>query len=78
MDEQEQYEKVCKPEFQELKDICSKIYAKLFEDNNGECIQSKLNRHERWIGILKWCAVSIGSILIIIITTLITRSILST
>ena len=53
-------------EVEEIKD-------RLFIDNGRESIQSKINRHERWIKILSWVAVASGGSLITIATTFIIR-----
>jgi hypothetical protein len=49
MDEQQQYDKVCKPEFQQINEKLDNLYHRLFEDNDIESVQSKINRHEQFI-----------------------------
>ena len=52
--EKDQYNSVCKPEFEEIKDMLNKIHNRLFIDNGTECIQSKLNYHGKVIKIIAW------------------------
>jgi hypothetical protein len=49
MSEEQQYDKVCKNEFQQINDKLDNLYHKLFEDNGIESVQSKINRHEQFI-----------------------------
>lgn len=49
MKEEDQYKLVCKKEFCEIKAILNDLRNRLFVDNGAECIQSKINRHDRWI-----------------------------
>lgn len=44
-----QYEKICKSEFGKINEKLDKLDHRLFEDNGGECLQSKINRHGDWI-----------------------------
>jgi hypothetical protein len=43
--ETEQYDRICKDEFQKINDRLDKIFI----DNGNESFQSKLNRHEQFI-----------------------------
>jgi hypothetical protein len=49
MSEEQQYEKICKGEFQSIGEKIDYLTHRLFEDNGGECLQSKINRHEQFI-----------------------------
>ena len=49
MAEQEQYTNVCKERFDEIMAKLHSLDRKLFKDNGIECVQSKINRHDRWI-----------------------------
>ena len=67
MSDQDQYDNVCKPEFEEIKAMLNKIHNRLFIDNGTECIQSKLNFHGRVIKIMAWglgvmCVAIIGAL----------------
>lgn len=50
---EEQYEKVCRNEFNKINEKLDKLDHRLFEDNGGECIQSKINRDRDWIDTQK-------------------------
>jgi hypothetical protein len=50
---EEQYLKICKGEFQKINDKLDNLYHKLFEDNDIESIQSRVNRHEDFINDYK-------------------------
>jgi hypothetical protein len=50
---EEQYQKVCKEEFKKINDKLDNLYHKLFEDNDIESIQSRVNRHEDFINDYK-------------------------
>ena len=45
----DQYDSVCKQEFKDINSKLDRIIKGLYMDNGGECIQSKINRHDRWI-----------------------------
>jgi len=68
MTDKEQYEKVCKHEFNEIKVMLDKIHNRLFIDNGTECIQSRLNYHSRVIKIIAW---ALGVVCVAIIGTLV-------
>ncbi len=54
MTEKDQYNNVCKEEFHEIKALLNSINKKLFVDNGVECIQSKINRHDKFLQILSY------------------------
>ncbi len=49
MTEKKQYEQVCKDRFDEIIEEIRDLKNRLFIDNSNECLQSKVNRHNRWI-----------------------------
>ena len=57
--EEQQYEKICKDRFDDIIVAVGRIEKRLFYDNGTECLQSKINRHDRWI---KWVAFVVASI----------------
>lgn len=54
MTDKDQYNNVCKEEFHEIKDLLNSINKKLFIDNGVECIQSKINRHDKFLQIFSY------------------------
>ena len=71
MTHDERYETICKDRFEDILKEIKTIQKGLFIDNGDESVQSKLNRHERWIKIMGWLAVTIGGILGSVATTII-------
>ena len=72
MDEQEQYDKICKNEFATIKETLECFNHKLFVDNGSESLQSKINRHNNWIRtqatVQKWLlALVLGTIILSIL-----------
>jgi hypothetical protein len=49
-----QYDKTCKAEFHEIKEQIERLNKRLYVDNGTESLQSRLNRHERYIHALGW------------------------
>jgi hypothetical protein len=43
------FEQRCMPRFDNLEEWFEKLEKRLFEDNGGECVQSKLNRLNNWV-----------------------------
>ena len=60
MDEQKQYEDVCKGEFRSIQTKLDKMLGKLYVDNGGESFQSKINRHDIWMRRVTGVLVAIG------------------
>ena len=50
MDEQDRYDEVCKGQFDSLHKKIDSLTRRLFVDNGAESVQSKMNRHDIWIG----------------------------
>jgi len=72
MNEQDQYERVCKNEFQDIKnsvssnnEIVTRIEKRLYVDNGNKSIQTILNEHEIWIRAVKWFSVAVISALVL-------------
>lgn len=63
MTHDEIYETVCKDKFEDILKEIKTIQKGLFIDNGEESVQSKLNRHERWIKVWGWLAITIGGII---------------
>ena len=71
------YETICKDKFEDILTEIKTIQRGLFIDNGEESVQSKLNRHERWIKIWGWLAVTIGGILSSVAAAIIIHRLLS-
>lgn len=50
MDEHNRYDEICKDQFQSLHKAVKNLSDRLFIDNGAESLQSKMNRHDIWIG----------------------------
>ena len=62
---QEQYDRVCKSEFDKINDKLDDMHNRLFLDNGKPCIQTRLDRNERLWKVTVWivtvvCAASIA------------------
>lgn len=69
-DERKQYEDVCKGEFAELSGKLDAIHRRLYIDNGAESIQSRLNRHERWIKGMAWlCGIAASASVATLVAT---------
>jgi len=73
MDAEEQYEKVCKKEFQDISEKLDKLNDRLFMDNGRECLQSKINRHNDWIKRFGGFLACLWGVVIIVITALVKK-----
>jgi len=72
--------KICKERFDRAEEtdklILSKLDSfdkKLFMDNGAECLQSKINRHDRWIKAVAGFLVVLGAATTTIAVRLITK-----
>ena len=63
----EQYNNVCREQFEGINDKLDEIHKRLFIDNGSPCIQTRLDRNERMWKIMVWlvslvCAASIAQV----------------
>ena len=61
---QQQYDRVCKGEFDKINSKLDALHNRLFLDNGSPCIQTRLDRNERMWKVTMWivtvvCAASI-------------------
>lgn len=50
MREEDRYDEICKDQFTSLHNAVKDLSDRLFVDNGAESLQSKMNRHDIWIG----------------------------
>ena len=61
---EQQYDRICKDRFDKIDTKLDKMFDKLFEDNGGECLQSKINANKAFTKtVTKWFTV-IGTAMI--------------
>jgi len=66
MDDHEKiYKAFCRDRFEEILTEIRELRDRLFVDNGGESIQSRLNRHEKYIKIWNWFLVIMGGAIIL-------------
>ena len=61
----EQYDAVCKNQFDQINEKLDRIHSRLFVDNGSPCVQTRLDRNERMWKIACWiigliCAANIA------------------
>jgi len=52
MDEEQQYDKVCKGRFDVIDSKLDNITRRLFYDQDGKCLQSKVDWHDRALKVI--------------------------
>lgn len=61
MTEEQQYEKICKNEFAEIKEAIACLDEKLFKNNGGKCLQSRVDENAIWCSVIKWFTITLSS-----------------
>lgn len=64
---QEQYDRVCREQFERINSKLDKIHSKLFVDNGSPSMQTRQDRTERLLKVALWlvtvvCATSISQV----------------
>lgn len=67
MPESEQYKDVCKERLNQIDGKLDKLYDKLFEDNGGDCLQTKVNINSRMIKLVTGIFATIGAALLALV-----------
>ncbi len=66
MNVDELHDKIIAPAFKRFDGKLDKLYDKLFEDNGGDCFQTKVDRNTRWRKAMFWIITTFIAILLAI------------
>ena len=58
-------------QLQDISNTVKDIHHRLFVDNGKPCMQTRLDRHDSAIGLLKWLAGTVGAAVIAIVVKMV-------
>lgn len=65
MDEQNQYETICRGRFDQIIERLDMLNNRLYVDNGGKSIVSRIIHNETWCNVIKWLTITFAASVIV-------------